>query len=336
MPEKPDTLLDVEGLTKLFPVRGETVLPTYRYVQAVKDVSFQVQRGEVLAIVGESGSGKTTLGRMLIRLLEPSAGSIDFDGTDLLGLNRTQLRRVRSRVQFIFQDPYSSLNPYISVGEAIGEVLEVHKITRTPQERDTRVAELLEMVGLRGSAATRYPHELSGGQRQRVGIARAIAANPDFIVADEPVSALDVSVQAQILNLMSDLRARMGLTMVFISHDLAVVRHIADRVAVMYLGHLMEIATAEDLFRRPMHPYTEALLSAVPAIDRNKAKERQVLRGDIPSPLSPPSGCVFRTRCPYAIDACANTVPVLESCGPTRSRACIRQDIMNLSEREPA
>ncbi|MEB3419305.1 ABC transporter ATP-binding protein [Salipiger marinus] len=336
MPENSETLLDVQGLTKLFPVRGKTVLPTYRYVQAVKDVSFQVRRGEVLAIVGESGSGKTTLGRMLIRLLEPTAGSIDFDGTSLLALNKTQLRLARSRVQFIFQDPYSSLNPYISVGEAIGEVLEVHKITHTPHERDARVAELLEMVGLRGSAATRYPHEFSGGQRQRVGIARAIAANPDFIVADEPVSALDVSVQAQILNLMSDLRARMGLTMVFISHDLAVVRHIADRVAVMYLGHLMEIATAEDLFRKPMHPYTEALLSAVPAIDRNKVKERQVLHGDIPSPLSPPSGCVFRTRCPYAIEACAKTVPVLETCGSTRSRACIRQDIMNLSEREPA
>ncbi|WGF90746.1 ABC transporter ATP-binding protein [Marinivivus vitaminiproducens] len=322
-------LLDVRGVKKHFPIRGKSVLPSWRYVQAVNDVSFQVRHSEVLAVVGESGSGKTTLGRMLIRLLQPTEGAITFDGADLLGMDRKTMRRTRRRMQFIFQDPYSSLNPYMTVGETIGEVLEVHGLAKTKRGREERVGELLEIVGLRPSAAMRYPHEFSGGQRQRIGIARAISADPDFIVADEPVSALDVSVQAQILNLLTDLRERMGLTMVFISHDLAVVRHIADRVAVMYLGRVMEIAPVDDLFDRPLHPYTEALLSAVPTVERRRTTNRRVLSGDIPSPLSPPSGCVFRTRCPYALDDCAKVVPPLEPRGPGRLKACIRDDIVN-------
>lgn len=323
-----DVLLDVKNVRKFFALRGRSIFPSLTHVQAVNDVNFSVRRGEVFSIVGESGSGKTTLGRMLIRLLNPTEGEITFDGVNLMSLDERQLRRARRRMQIIFQDPYSSLNPYMTIGDAIGEVLEVHGITTGADERNARVGHLLETVGLRAAAAIRYPHEFSGGQRQRIGIARAIAANPDFIVADEPVSALDVSVQAQILNLISDLRASMGLTMVFISHDLAVVRHIADRVAVMYLGRVMEIADIEEFFERPLHPYSEALLSAVPVPQVRNAKRRKVLTGEIASPISPPSGCVFRTRCPYAIDDCARIVPKLEQKTPTRATACIRDDIV--------
>jgi oligopeptide transport system ATP-binding protein len=322
-----NVLLEVKNVRKFFPIRERSVFPSVTQVQAVNDVNFNVRRGEVFSIVGESGSGKTTLGRMLIRLLNPTEGEILFDGTNLMSLDERQLRRARRRMQIIFQDPYSSLNPYMTVGDAIGEVLEVHGITGSTGERNARVGHLLETVGLRAAAASRYPHEFSGGQRQRIGIARAIAANPEFIVADEPVSALDVSVQAQILNLISDLRASMGLTMVFISHDLAVVRHIADRVAVMYLGRVMEIADVEEFFERPLHPYSEALLSAVP-VPQVRNTRPKALTGEIASPIAPPSGCVFRTRCPYAIDECARVIPKLEQKTPTRAKACIRDDIL--------
>ncbi|WP_108462610.1 ABC transporter ATP-binding protein [Devosia naphthalenivorans] len=328
MPDQFNVLLEVRNVRKFFGVRGKSVLPTAKYVQAVNEVNFSVRRGEVFSVVGESGSGKTTLGQMLIRLLDPSDGEIMFDGVDLMTLDDQQMRRARKRMQIIFQDPYSSLNPYMTVGDAIGEVLEVHGITKTTAERDQRVDDLLETVGLRSATSVRYPHEFSGGQRQRIAIARAIAANPEFLVADEPVSALDVSVQAQILNLISDLRASMGLTMVFISHDLAVVRHIADRVAVMYLGRIMEIADVDEFFDRPLHPYSQALLSAVPTPDIRRSKQRQVLSGEIASPMSPPSGCVFRTRCPHAIEACAGVVPPLELKSATRSSACIRDDLL--------
>ena len=327
--EPPAPFLDVRNVRKYFALRGKSILPSVKHVQAVNDVSFAVQRGEVFSIVGESGSGKSTLGRLLIRLLEPTDGKIVFDGVQLTELDSRSLRRMRQRMQIIFQDPYSSLNPYMTVGDMIGEVLHVHGIARTAADRQQRVRSLLETVGLRPTAAMRYPHEFSGGQRQRIGIARAIAADPELIVADEPVSALDVSVQAQILNLISDLRARMRLTMIFISHDLAVVRQIADRVAVMYLGRIMEIASVEEFFARPLHPYSEALLSAVPIPEIGHARQRKVLKGEIASPIAPPSGCVFRTRCPYAIDDCARIVPVLEQKTPTRAKACIRDDILN-------
>ncbi|MGB6102779.1 MAG: oligopeptide/dipeptide ABC transporter ATP-binding protein [Pusillimonas sp.] len=322
-------MLEVRNIRKFYPVRGKSILPSVKHVQAVNDVSFNVRRGEVFSVVGESGSGKTTLGRMLIRLIEPTQGDVLFDGVSLMGLDDQQLRKMRKRMQIIFQDPYSSLNPYMTIGHAIGEVLDVHGICASKEERNQRVGQLLETVGLRPTAAVRYPHEFSGGQRQRIGIARAIAASPEFIIADEPVSALDVSVQAQILNLIADLRAGMGLTMVFISHDLAVVRHIADRVAVMYLGRVMEIADTEEFFEQPWHPYSEALLSAVPVPDLSYAREKKVLAGEIASPIAPPSGCVFRTRCPYAIEECSRTVPLLEQKTPTRATACIRTDVLS-------
>ncbi len=275
-----------------------------------------------------SGSGKTTVGRSLLRLVQPTAGTIHFDGLDVIGLSQANLRAFRRRAQIIFQDPFASLNPRMTVAEIVGEALVIHGLARGARARTERVAELLTMVGLAPEHMTQYPHEFSGGQRQRIGIARALAVEPEFIVADEPVSALDVSIQAQVVNLMRDLKARLGLTLLFITHDLAVVEYVSTRVAVMYLGRLMEVAPARELCRNPKHPYTEALLSAVPVPDPKARRGRIVLKGDIPSPINPPSGCVFRTRCPYALPACAERVPELREVGPGHQKACIRDDIL--------
>ncbi len=299
-------LLEVRRLQKHFPVAGNGV------VQAVQDVSFAVAAGEVVGLVGESGSGKTTVGRMILRLIEPTSGQVRFDGTDVLAADQTALRKLRRRMQIIFQDPFASLNPTMSVRLARGRA------------RTDRIVELLGRVGMPPEAMYRYPHEFSGGQRQRIGIARAVAVEPVFLVADEPVSALDVSVQAQVINLLQDLQEQFGLAMLFIAHDLAVVEHIADRVIVMYLGRIMEIAPSERLYAHPAHPYTAALLSAVPTPDPLVRPNRIVLSGDLPSPRNPPSGCVFRTRCPVALPACAEIVPPLTEVVPGHFKACIR------------
>jgi oligopeptide/dipeptide ABC transporter ATP-binding protein len=313
-------LLEVTGLTKQFPTGAGLV-------KAVDDVGFAMARGEVLGLVGESGSGKTTTGRAILRLIEPTAGRIVFDGADITHLDRTALRAYRRRMQIIFQDPYASLNPRRKVRDVIGEALVIHGIGTRADRRD-RIAALLQRVGLPADAMERFPHEFSGGQRQRIGIARALAVEPDFIVADEPVSALDVSVQAQVVNLLQDLQAELGLTVLFIAHDLAVVQYISDRIAVLYLGRVMEIATSEQLYSRPRHPYTEALLASAPIPDPTRRSHRTPLQGDIPSPLDPPSGCVFRTRCPHAIAECATRVPPLVEVVPGHLKACIRDDIL--------
>ena len=283
-------------------------------VRAVDGVSFDIAAGETLGLVGESGCGKSTLGRTLLRLLDPSEGSIAFDGVDITGLSQSELRPVRRRMQMIFQDPYASLNPRLTIGATIAEPLEIFKLVGGSAERSERVAELLTKVGLRADAALRYPHEFSGGQRQRVGIARALAVEPDFIVCDEPISALDVSIQAQIVNLLQDLQKSEELTFLFISHDLRIVEHICDRVAVMYLGRVVELADAEVLYRDPAHPYTTALLSAVPRVDQSQKKQRIILQGDVPSPLAPPPGCPFHPRCPVPNkpSECFSVLPLLE------------------------
>ena len=320
-------LVEVRDLKKHFPIRGGVLSRVVASVKAVDGVSFAIRRGEVLGLVGESGSGKTTVGRTLLRLIEPTGGRIFFDGQDITELPREKLRPFRRRMQIIFQDPFSSLNPRMTVGDIIAEPLLIHGIGKTPKERTERVAELLKLVGLSPDHMRRYPHEFSGGQRQRIGIARALAVAPEFIVADEPVSALDVSIQAQVVNLLQDLKEELGLTLLFIAHDLAVVEYISDRVAVMYLGKVMELAPARELYRNPKHPYTEALLSAVPIPDPTVKRERIVLQGDIPSPINPPSGCVFRTRCRYALPECAQ-VPELKEVAPGHYKACIRDDIL--------
>ncbi len=311
-------LVNVRHLVKHFPVEGSDDV-----VRAVDDVSFEILRGETLGLVGESGCGKSTVGRCLLRLIEPTAGQIDFDGSNVRSLNRSDLRELRREMQIVFQDPYASLNPRMKVGDIVGEPLVIHK-TGTKNERGERVGELLRRVGLDPDYRKRYPHEFSGGQRQRIGVARTLALNPKLIVADEPVSALDVSVQAQVVNLLQDLQKEFGLTYLFISHGLAVVEHISTRVAVMYLGRIVEIASAADLYLRPLHPYTRALLSAIPVPDPKRKRERIVLQGDVPTPINPPSGCRFRTRCPIAIDECARIDPELRELSPGHRVACIR------------
>jgi len=311
-------LVNVRHLVKHFPVEGSDDV-----VRAVDDVSFEILQGETLGLVGESGCGKSTVGRCLLRLIEPTAGQIDFDGRNVRSLNKTDLRELRREMQIVFQDPYASLNPRMKVGDIVGEPLVIHKIG-TKSERRERVGELLRRVGLDPDYRERYPHEFSGGQRQRIGVARTLALNPKLIVADEPVSALDVSVQAQVVNLLQDLQKEFGLTYLFISHGLAVVEHISTRVAVMYLGRIVEIASAADLYLRPLHPYTRALLSAIPVPDPKRKRERIVLQGDVPTPMNPPSGCRFRTRCPIAIDECARIDPELRELSPGHRVACIR------------
>ena len=313
-------MLAVRGLKKYFGA-GD------RPVRAVDDVSFTIEKGEVLGLVGESGSGKSTIGRSVLKLIEPTAGEVKFEGTDLAPLSVRAMRPYRRRLQIIFQDPYASLNPRRRVGDTLDEAMATHGL-HPGRARRERIAELLSLVGLAPEHAQRFPHEFSGGQRQRIGIARALAVEPQFIVADEPVSALDVSIQAQVINLLSDLRERFGLTMLFISHDLDVVEYLCDRIVVLYLGKIMEVAPASDLYADPKHPYTQALLEASPRPDPTTRRERRLLEGDIPSPVNPPSGCVFRTRCPYAQDACAATIPPLREIAPRRFKACIRDDIL--------
>ncbi|HWG84446.1 MAG TPA: oligopeptide/dipeptide ABC transporter ATP-binding protein [Deinococcales bacterium] len=320
-------MVQVDNLVKYFPIRGGLLSRVVANVKAVNDISFRVARGEVLGLVGESGSGKTTAGRALLRLIEPTSGTIKFNGTDITRIPKGELREFRKKMQIIFQDPFASLNPRMTVGDIVGEALTIHNIAKG-QERVERVADLLRRVGLAPDHMRRYPHEFSGGQRQRIGIARALAVDPQFIVADEPVSALDVSIQAQVVNLLEDLQRDLGLTILFIAHDLAVVEYICDRVAVMYLGKIMEIAPAKELYLNPKHPYTEALLSAVPIPDPTVKRERILLEGDIPSPINPPSGCVFRTRCQYAKPDCAEVVPELREVAPGHFKACIRDGIL--------
>ena len=316
-----DELLRVDGLVKHFPIHGGVLNRVVGHVKAVDGVSFGISRGEVMGLVGESGSGKTTVGRMVLRLEHATAGAVRFDGTDIFGLGTHEMRRFRKRMQIVFQDPYASLNPREKVRAMLGHALALHKIG-TPVDRTGRSAALLDQVGLSGDYLDRFPHEFSGGQRQRLVIARALAVNPEFLVADEPVSSLDVSIQAQVINLLGDLKDRFGLTMLFIAHDLAVVEHICDRVAVMYLGKIMEMAPSATLYGQPNHPYTQALLSAVPVPEPGRRRGRVVLKGDIPSPIDPPSGCVFRTRCPRAEAVCAERVPELRQVGPGHYSAC--------------
>lgn len=327
IPATSSNLLELDRLKKWFPIRGGILSRVVANVKAVNDVSFSVRKGEVLGLVGESGSGKTTVGRTLLRLIEPTEGSIRFAGQEITHLSKAAMRPYRRKMQIIFQDPFASLNPRMTVGDIISEPLVIHGIG-TPSDRHDRVAELLKKVGLLPDQVRRYPHEFSGGQRQRIGIARALAVNPEFVVADEPVSALDVSIQAQVVNLMQDLKDELGLTILFIAHDLAVVEYISDRIAVMYLGKVMEISPAKELYRSPKHPYTEALLSAIPVPDPTVKRERIVLQGDIPSPINPPSGCVFRTRCRYVLPECSTTVPELKEVSPGHFKACIRDDIL--------
>ncbi|WP_341914678.1 ABC transporter ATP-binding protein [Ferrovibrio terrae] len=316
-------LLEVRGLTKQFTAKTNWFGRPISHVSAVDNVSFDLKPGETLSLVGESGCGKSTTGRLLLRLIDPTAGTITFDGRDITKLTGTALRDLRREMQLVFQDPYASLNPRMTVGDILAEPLMLHGLV-PPGKRKARVEELLTLVGLRASHARRYPHEFSGGQRQRVGIARALAVEPNLIVCDEAVSALDVSVQAQVLNLLKDLQARLGIAMVFIAHDLAVVRHISQRIAVMYLGNIVEVAPAAELFANPQHPYTRALLSAIPVPQPNATRQRMILSGDVPSPIDPPPGCRFNTRCPFAIDLCRQAIPAMETTSAGHSVACHR------------
>jgi len=314
-------LLAVKHLKKHFPIKGGVFSKTVGYVYAVDDINFTLEKGETLGLVGESGCGKSTTGRTILRLIEPTDGTIYFEGQDITNLDKGAMRALRREMQIIFQDPYASLNPRMTVGSIIGEPLEIHKIAKG-SEKEERVASLLQKVGLRAEDMRKYPHEFSGGQRQRIGIARALALNPKLIVCDEPVSALDVSIQAQVINLLEDLQAEFGLSYLFIAHNLNVVEHISNRVAVMYLGQIVELASDQELYKNPQHPYTEALLSAVPIPDPTVKKKRIILEGDVPSPINPPTGCHFHTRCMYKERICEEVEPEFKDIGGGHWVAC--------------
>jgi peptide/nickel transport system ATP-binding protein/oligopeptide transport system ATP-binding protein len=318
-------LIEVKSLVKYFPVRGGLLQRVVAWVQAVDNVNFAIREGETLGLVGESGCGKTTVGRTMLRLIEPTGGAVLFDGQDVFKLQGRELKNMRRNMQIIFQDPYASLDPRVPIGESVIEGLKIHGIG-TPRERFEIGIEMLRKVGLEDYHARRYPHEFSGGQRQRIGIARALALQPKFIIADEPVSALDVSIQSQVLNILKDLQHEFNLTYLFIAHNLSVVEHISDRVAVMYLGKIVEMTTREELFRNPLHPYTQALMSAIPIADPTIKRERIILQGDVPSPVNPPKGCRFHPRCPIAIDHCKVAEPLFREVSPNHSAACWRID----------
>jgi oligopeptide transport system ATP-binding protein len=318
-----ERLLDVRGLTKQFPLKSGLLGREAGSVHAVNGVNFHIDRGETLGLVGESGCGKSTTGRCVLRLIEPTSGEIHFEGRDVRALKADELRILRRDIQIIFQDPYASLNPRMSVGEIVGEALIIHKLTKTRAQFEERVVSLLETVGLQADAKSRHPHEFSGGQRQRIGIARALAVEPKLLVCDEPVSALDVSIQAQVINLLEDLQREFGIAYLFIAHDLSVVEHISRRVAVMYLGRIVETASARELYASPRHPYTEALLSAVPIPDPKLKRQRIRLQGEVPSPVQPPSGCHFHTRCPIAqFPLCSTQTPALKQSSEGHQVAC--------------
>jgi len=316
-------LIEVKNLVKYFPIRGGLLQRVVAWVQAVENVNFTIREGETLGLVGESGCGKTTVGRTILRLIEPTGGSVLFDGQDVFKLQGRELKNMRRNMQIIFQDPYASLDPRVPIGESVIEGLKIHGIG-TPRERFEIGIEMLRKVGLEDYHARRYPHEFSGGQRQRIGIARALALQPKFIIADEPVSALDVSIQSQVLNILKDLQHEFHLTYLFIAHNLSVVEHISDRVAVMYLGKVVEMTTREGLFRNPLHPYTQALMSAIPIADPTIKRDRIILQGDVPSPVNPPKGCRFHPRCPIAIDHCKVAEPLFREVSPNHSAACWR------------
>ena len=317
-----EKLLELKNVKKYFPVKAGVFRRTVDYVKAVDDVSFHIFKGETLGLVGESGCGKSTTGRTILRLLEATEGDIYFEGKNLVELGKKELRDIRKDMQIIFQDPYASLNPRMTVADIVGEPLDIHNLVDNKQERNERVLEILDTVGLSEDHMKRYPHEFSGGQRQRIGVARALAVDPKIIIADEPVSALDVSIQAQVINMMQDLQDDFDLTYLFIAHDLSVVKHISDRIAVMYLGKLVEIADKTELFENTLHPYTQALLSAIPVADPTYDKERIILEGDVPSPVDPPSGCRFHPRCPKAMDVCSEKEPEFKDYGDGHFAAC--------------
>lgn len=318
---KGETLVEVSHLVKYFPVRAGLLQRVVNQVKAVDDVSFAVKRGETLGLVGESGCGKTTVGRTMLRLVEPTSGQVKFNGQDVFSMKPNELKSARRDMQIIFQDPYASLDPRVPIGESVMEGLHIHQIG-SPKERVEIMMETIKKVGLEDYHVRRYPHEFSGGQRQRIGIARALALRPRFIICDEPVSALDVSIQSQVLNILKDLQVEFGLTYLFIAHNLSVVEHVSDRVAVMYLGKMVELATREDMFRNPLHPYTQALMSAIPVPNPRLKRQRVILKGDVPSPLNPPSGCRFHTRCPWAIEICSQQEPEFKELLPNHWAAC--------------